>query len=151
MFEGYKKKQKRPKIYDEFFPILSEDTVSKIWAKILINVLFIEFCILSFINFTANERKTQMPIAQFFYEIFEFFDFRKNKDINGLLYTCIIVFLLCSLYSYSNDHRLRPFIPKHLLRAKHLFPFLQLAEILPQTDAHFLLFYTHVSFVVAHL
>ena len=34
----------------------------------------------------------------FFYEIFEFFDFRKNKGTNSILYNFIFIMLLCNIY-----------------------------------------------------
>jgi hypothetical protein len=44
------KKGKRPKIYDEFFNIVADDSTSKLWAKVSINVVFIEMLISSTIS-----------------------------------------------------------------------------------------------------
>lgn len=48
-----KKKVKNPQIYDDIFTLIAEDSSSKVWSKICINVLFLEMLISNTINVKA--------------------------------------------------------------------------------------------------
>lgn len=45
-------------------------------------------------EFHAYEKKPDETLVSFFYDIFEFFDFRKNKETNSLLYYFLFILLL---------------------------------------------------------
>ena len=49
------KKPKVPLIYKEFFPMVAETTASRVWAKICINVVFLEIFISSLITVRSYE------------------------------------------------------------------------------------------------
>ncbi len=47
---GSEKKRKRPRVFNEFFNIVADDSTSKLWAKSCLNVVFLELLISSIIT-----------------------------------------------------------------------------------------------------
>lgn len=71
----------------------------------------------------------------FFYDIFQFFDYRLNKGTNDLLYYFIFIILLGrNCFNTSDDWNVRAGLHQHLVRDEHLHPEFKLAQGLRSVD-----------------
>lgn len=71
----------------------------------------------------------------FFYDIFQFFDYRLNKGTNDLLYYFIFIILLGrNCFKTSDDGNVRAGLHQHLIRDEYLHPELKLAQGLRSVD-----------------